>query len=134
MCMLSISHKKIAQIFSRSMSTPHVLAFFCSSFSFNDLRLFMVYRRFALTPTNQKNTFVWMTLISVLCHVSPKISVFVLFVCSKVDWDKTLSLYILVFLATWYSHCWGVLDNLATLGTVNVQVIHLWRHVSKITT
>jgi hypothetical protein len=40
----------------------------------------------------------------------------------------------LVFIATQYSHCWGVLDNLATLGTVNVQVIHVWCHVSKITT
>ena len=72
--------------FSRSMTTLCVLAFFCSSFSFNDLWLFMVYRRFALTPTNQKNTFVWKTLISVLCHVSPKIRVFVLLVCSKLDW------------------------------------------------
>ena len=54
--MLSISRKKIAGIFSRSMSTPRVLAFFCSSFSFNDLWLFMVYIRFVLNPANQKNT------------------------------------------------------------------------------
>ena len=75
-----------------------------------------------------------MTLISVLCHASPKISVVMLLVCSKLDWHKTLSLDILVFIATRYNHCWGVLDNLATLGTVNVQVVHVWRHVSKITT
>ena len=33
----------------------------------------------------RKNIFVWMTLISVLCHISPKISVFMLLVCSKLD-------------------------------------------------
>jgi len=111
--MLSISRGKIARIISRSMSTPRVLPLFCSSFSFNDLWLFTVYRRFVLTPTNKKkkNIFVWMTLISVVCHVSPKISVFVLLVCSKVDWHKTLPLDLLVFIATRYSHCWGVLYN-----------------------
>ena len=57
----------------------------------------------------------------------------VLLVCSKLEWHKTLSLDILMFIATLYSHCWGVLDNLATLGTVNVQVVHMWRHASKIT-
>jgi hypothetical protein len=75
-----------------------------------------------------------MTLILVWCHVSPKISVFMLLVCSKMDWHNTLSLDILMFIATQYSPCWGVLDYLATLGTVNVQVIQVWRHVSKITT
>jgi len=38
---------------------------------------------------------------------------------------KILSLEILVFIATRYSHCWAILDNLATLGTVNVQVVHV---------
>jgi hypothetical protein len=75
-----------------------------------------------------------MTLLLVWCHVSPKISVFMLLVSSKLDWHNTLSLDILMFIATQYSPCWGVLDYLATLGTVNVQVIHVWRHVSKITT
>jgi hypothetical protein len=46
--MQSISQRKIAWIFSRSMSTPRVLIFLCSSFSFNDLWLFMVYISFAL--------------------------------------------------------------------------------------
>ena len=32
-----------------------------------------------------------MTLIPVLCHVSTKISVFVLLVCSKLDWHRTLA-------------------------------------------
>jgi len=64
----------------------------------------------------------------------PKISVFVLLVCSKLDWHKTLSLDILVFIVTRYSHCWGVLDNLATLRTVYVQVVRMWRHISKETT
>jgi hypothetical protein len=106
---------------SHSMRTPRVLPLFCSSFSFNDFWLFMVYRRFVLTLTYKKKpTFVRMTLISVLCHVPPKISVVMLLVCSKVDWHKTLSLDILVFIATRYNHCWGVLDNLATIGTVNV--------------
>jgi hypothetical protein len=94
----------------------------------------MIYRRFCFDPyKSEKITFAWMTLISVLCHVSPNISVLVLLVCSKLEWHKTLSLDILMFIATLYSHCWGVLDNLATLGTVNVQVVHMWRHASKIT-
>ena len=88
----------------------------------------MVYRRFALTSTNQKNNCDWMTLISVLCHVSPKINVVMLLVCSKLDWHKALSLDILVFIATRYNHCWGTLENLATLGTVKVQVVHVWRN------
>jgi hypothetical protein len=86
-------------IFSHSMSTLLDLAFFCSSFSFNNLWPFMVYRMPVLTfveyEPEKKNTFVWMTLISVLCHVSPKINVFVLLVCSKQDWHNTLSLDIL---------------------------------------
>ena len=56
--MLSISHRKTTWIFSRSMSTPRVLTFFCSSFSFNDLWLFMVYISFALNPANQKKIIV----------------------------------------------------------------------------
>jgi len=52
-----ISRRKIARIFARSMSTPRALTFFCCSFAFNDLRLFMVYKRFALTLANQKSTF-----------------------------------------------------------------------------
>ena len=100
------------------MSTLLDLAFFCSSFSFNNLWLFMVYRMPVLTfveyEPEKKNTFVWMTLISVLCHVSPKINVFVLLVCSKQDWHNTLSLDILVFIATRCNHCWCGLDNLTT--------------------
>jgi hypothetical protein len=41
---------------------------------------------------------------------------------------------ILAFIATRYSHCWGFLDNLATLGAVNIQVVHALHHVSKLTT
>ena len=37
-------------------------------------------------------------------------------------------------IVTRYSHCWGILDDLATLGTVNVQIVQVWRHVSNITT
>jgi hypothetical protein len=51
--------------------------------------------RFVFAHTHQKNNFVWMTLIPVLCHVSTKISVFVLLVCSNLDWHRTLSLDIL---------------------------------------
>jgi hypothetical protein len=75
------------------------LAFFCCSLALSDLWLFMVYRRFVLILTNQKSTFAWMTLISMLCHVSPKISVFMILVCSKLDWHITLSLDILVYIA-----------------------------------
>ena len=50
--MLSNTLGNIARIFSNSMSTH--LAFFYYSFSFHDYWLFMVYRRFAFTPTNQK--------------------------------------------------------------------------------
>jgi hypothetical protein len=133
--MLSIIRGKIARIFSRSMSTSRILAFFCSTFSLSNLWLFTDdLQKVCFDPyKSEKITFAWMTLISVLCHVSPNISVLVLLVCSKLEWHKTLSLDILMFIATLYSHCWGVLDNLATLGTVNVQVVHMWRHASKIT-
>ena len=103
----------------------------CSSFSFNDLWLFMVYRRFVLTPTNQKKTLIWMTLISVLCHVSTKISVFVLFGMLQAGFAQNI---VARHFGFHRSHCWGVFDNLATLGTINMQVVHLWRHVSKTTT
>ena len=62
------------------------------------------FTKVCFAPTHQKNSFVWMTLIPVLCHVSTKISVFVLLVCSKLDWHRTLSLYILVVIATRYCH------------------------------
>jgi hypothetical protein len=45
-----------------------------------------------------------MTLIPVLCHVSTKISFFVLLVCSKLDWHRTLLLDILAVIATRYCH------------------------------
>jgi hypothetical protein len=105
--------------FSCSMSTPHVSAIFCSSFSFIDLWLFMVYRRFVFNPTNQekKLLFEW--------HW---------FQCYAKSHRKSASLLdVLVFIAILYSHSWGIADNLATLGTVNVLVVHMWRHVSKIT-
>jgi hypothetical protein len=57
-----------------------------------------------LAPTHQKNSFVWMTLIPVLCHFSTKISGFVLLICSKLDLHKTLSLEILAIIATRYCH------------------------------
>jgi hypothetical protein len=75
-----------------------------------------------------------MTLIPVLCHVSMKISVFVLLVWSKLDWQRTLSLDILAVIATRHCHYGDDLDNLATLETADVQVLHVERHVVKITT
>jgi hypothetical protein len=39
-----------------------------------------------------------MTSMPVLCHVSTKISVFVLLVCCMLDWDKTLMLYTILSL------------------------------------
>ena len=75
-----------------------------------------------------------MTLIPVLCHVSTKISVFVLLVCSKQEWHKTLSLDILAVIGTQYCHYGDNLDNLATLETTDVQVVHVQRHVVNITT
>jgi hypothetical protein len=75
-----------------------------------------------------------MALIPVLCHVSTKINVFVLLVCSKLDWHRTLSLDLLAVIATRYCHYGDDLDNLATLETADVQVVHVERHVVKITT
>jgi hypothetical protein len=69
-----------------------------------------------------------MTLIPVLYHVSMKISVFVLLVWSKLDWHRTLSLDILVVIATRYCHNGEDLDNLATLETAEVQVVHVEPH------
>ena len=69
------------------------LAFFCLSFSFNDLWLVWGLLRFVFAPTHKKNSFVCMTLIPVLCHVSTKISVFALLTCSMLDWHRTLMLY-----------------------------------------
>jgi hypothetical protein len=66
-----------------------------------------------------------MTLIPVLCHVSTKISVFVLLVCSMLDWDRTLMLCILAVIATQYCHYVDDLDNLAALETADVQVVHV---------
>ena len=75
-----------------------------------------------------------MTLIPVLYHVSTKINVFVLLVCSKLDRHRTLSLDILNVIATRYCHYRDDLDNLATLETADVQVVHVERNVVKITT
>jgi hypothetical protein len=58
------------------------------------------FTKVCFAPTHQKNSFVWMTLMPVLCHVSTKINVFVLLVCSKLDWHRTLSLDILAVIAT----------------------------------
>jgi hypothetical protein len=66
-----------------------------------------------------------MTSMPVLCHVSTKISVFVLLVCSMLDWDKRLMLYILAVIATRYCHYGDEIDNLATLETADVQVVHV---------
>jgi len=46
-------------------------------------------------------------------------------VCSKLDWDRTLSLDILAVLATRYCHYGDDLDNLATLETADVQVVNV---------
>ena len=75
-----------------------------------------------------------MTLIPVSCHVSTTINVFVLLVCSKLDWHRTLSQDILAVIVTRYCHYGEDLDNLATLETADVQVVHVERHVVKITT
>ena len=66
-----------------------------------------------------------MTLMPVLCPVSTKISVFVLLVCSKLDWQRTLSLDILAVIATRYCHYGDDLDNLTTLENADVQVVHV---------
>ena len=42
-------------------------------------------------PYTSEKQFVWMTLIPVLCHVSTKISVFVLLVCSKLAWHNVVA-------------------------------------------
>jgi hypothetical protein len=42
-------------------------------------------------PYTSEKQFVWMTLIPVLCHVSTKISIFVLLVCSKLAWHNVVA-------------------------------------------
>jgi hypothetical protein len=71
------------------MSTSRLfgLLFFTILILFNDLWLFV------FAPTHQKNGFVWMTLIPVLCHVSMKISIFVLLVCKCTLWSDNTCVF-----------------------------------------
>ena len=55
-------------------------------------------------------------------------------VCFKLDWHRTLSLDILAVIAARYCHYGDDLDNMATLETADVQVVHVERHVVRITT